>query len=112
MEYQRLIQAIARKTGIDELAVREVLNTFPDVLLECQVDEKTRTPLGVFTLVERKSSKPVVTPSGHQGSAKPQLIVRLKPGKRLRFELNEPSHSSDPTHEKAQLELGLEDPEL
>lgn len=86
MEYQRLIQLISARTGLPEDYVRDVIGALPEVLMEGEIGEKTRTPLGVFTIVERKTSKPVKTPTGHWGSAQPMVLARLKPGKRLQRE--------------------------
>ena len=86
MEYQALIARLAEITGSNEDTVRSVLGAFPGVIMEGDIGERTRTPLGVFTLTERKQSKPVMTPTGHWGSAKPMVLARLKPGKRLQRE--------------------------
>jgi hypothetical protein len=94
MEYQALIARLAEITGSNEDTVRSVLGAFPGVIMEGDIGERTRTPLGVFTLTERKQSKPVMTPTGHWGSAKPMVLARLKPGTRLRRDPSEPSDSS------------------
>ena len=100
MEYQQLIWRIAELTDTDEDIVRDVLAVFPDVIMQGEIGEKTRTPLGVFTLTERKTSKPVKTPTGHWGSAQPMVLARLKPGKKLRREAaSEPSSSSSQEQE-------------
>jgi len=91
MDYQTLIARIADIAGSDVETVRAVLGAFPVVLMEGEAGEKTRTPLGVFTLTPRKQSKPVKTPTGHWGTAQPMLLARLKPGTKLRRETtNEP----------------------
>jgi hypothetical protein len=107
MEYQRLIWLIAEQTGVDEETVRNVLSALPEALMEGEIGEKTRTPLGVFTLAERQTSKPVKTPTGHWGSAQPMILARLKPGKKLRREASSEgcSSSSSPTQESV-----VEDP--
>jgi len=87
---------IAERTGADEETVRNVLSALPDVVMEGEIGEKTRTPLGVFTIAERQTSKPVKTPTGHWGSAQPMVLARLKPGKKLRRDPNEPSSLSSP----------------
>jgi len=104
MEYQRLIWLIAEQTGTDEEVVREVLSALPDVIMGGEIGEKTRTPLGVFTLTERQTSKPVKTPTGHWGSAQPMVLARLKPGKKLRREgpSDGSSSSSSPTRESVE----------
>ena len=101
MEYQQLIWLRAARTGADVATVRDVLAAFPDVIMDGTIGENTRTPLGVFTIAERQTSNPVKTPTGHWGSAKPMILARLKPGKKLRREM--PSEvSSSPSQEQAQ----------
>lgn len=101
MEYRRLIKLISERTGLDEDRVRDVMNALPDVLMEDEVGEKTRTPLGVFSIVNRNTSKPVKTPTGQWGSAQAMVLARLKPGKRLQREPSSvPSSSSSPTPAK------------
>lgn len=101
MEYQALIARLAEITGSDVDTVRSVLGAFPVALMEGAVGEKTRTPLGVFTLTQRKESKPVMTPTGQWGSAKQMVLARLKPGTKLRRDPNEPSSSLPSSPEEA-----------
>jgi len=104
MEYQALLDRIAVITGSDTETVRSILGAFPVAIMEGDVGEKTRTPLGVFTLTRRKQSKPVKTPTGHWGSAQKMVLARLKPGTKLRRELsNEPSGLSSGTEEDPNL---------
>lgn len=86
MEYPRLVQIIAEQTGLEEEQVRAVLNAFPEALMKDEIGAKTRTPLGVFTIVERSASKPRRTPTGQWGTAKSMILARLKPGKALQRE--------------------------
>lgn len=97
MEYQRLIQLISARTGVDEDRVREVISALPEILMEGEIGEKTRTPLGVFTIAERKQSKIKQTPTGHWGSAQSMIMARLKPGKKLRREPSNGASSSPST---------------
>jgi nucleoid DNA-binding protein len=106
VEYSKLISMIAERTGISEEIIRNVLSAFPEIIMEGSIGEKTRTPLGVFTLVERKVSKPVKTPTGHSGIPKPMTVARLKPGKKLQQE--ESNQSSSTT--QLDLNLDSEDP--
>jgi len=104
MDYQALVERIAETTGSDADTVRAILGAFPGVVMEGDVGEKTRTPLGVFTLTQRKQSKPVKTPTGHWGSAQPMVLARLKPGTKLRRDSsNEPSGLSSEMEEDPNL---------
>ena len=82
MTYNDLTARISKLSGVSEESVREVLQAFPKALMEDAEGEKTRTPLGVFTIVERKE-KAVRTPDGKWSSAPAMIMARLKPGKKL-----------------------------
>jgi len=82
MVYSKLIERVAELSGVPEEQVRAVLQEVPKALMEGARGEKTRTPLGVFTIVERKE-KAVRTPDGKWSSAPALVLARLKPGKKL-----------------------------
>lgn len=82
MVYSKLIERVAELSGVPEEQVRAVLQEVPKALMEGTQGEKTRTPLGVFTIVERKE-KAVRTPDGKWSSAPALVLARLKPGKKL-----------------------------
>jgi len=86
MVYEKLTSRISEITGVPEKSVREVLQELPRVLMEDGKGEKTRTPLGVFSIVERKE-KAVRTPDGKWSSAPAMIVARLKPGKKLQRKL-------------------------
>ena len=83
MEYQQLLLRLAEQTETPVESVRKILETFPEILMEGAVGETTRTPLGVFTLKERKPGKTVQTPTGQWGAAQPIVRCKLKSGKKL-----------------------------
>ena len=70
-----LVARIAEETGVAEEDVRRVLAIFPDVLMEAEEGEQTRTPLGVFSIIRRKQ-KAVRTPDGIW-SAAPERIQAI-----------------------------------
>jgi nucleoid DNA-binding protein len=94
MVYSALVSRIAQETGIDEEDIRKVLGVFPEIVMEGEEGEQTRTPLGVFTVVRRKQ-KAVRTPDGVWSSAPERIQAKLKPGKKLQLDLNEPSSSDE-----------------
>jgi nucleoid DNA-binding protein len=94
MVYSALVSRIAQETGIDEEDVRKVLGIFPEIVMEGDEGEQTRTPLGVFTIVRRRQ-KAVRTPDGVWSSAPERIHAKLKPGKKLQRDLNESSSSDE-----------------
>ena len=95
MVYKALVSRISEVTGIDEEDVRKVLGILPDIIMEGEEGEQTRTPLGVFTIIRRKE-KAVRTPDGVWGSAPERIHAKLKPGKKLQRDVSGPSSSSEP----------------
>lgn len=94
MVYSKLTSRISELSGVPEDAVREVLQALPRVLMEDPEGEKTRTPLGVFTISLRKEKR-VRTPDGKWSSAPAMIVARLKPGKRLQRLLKEDGTPED-----------------
>ena len=97
MVYLDLVARIADETGVEEEDIRKVLKAFPEILMECEEGEKTRTPLGVFSIVRRKQ-KAVRTPDNVWSTAPERIQAKLKPGKRLQRDVdaNEPSTETEP----------------
>lgn len=89
MVYSKLTSRISELSGVPEDAVREVLQALPRVLMEGEEGDKTRTPLGVFTIAFRKEKR-VRTPDGKWSSAPAMIVARLKPGKRLQRKTRDP----------------------
>jgi len=83
MLYGKLTARIAELSGVSEEVVREVLYAFPRALMEDVESGKTRTPMGVFTLV-RRPEKRVRTPDGKWSKAPSLILARLRPGNRMR----------------------------
>lgn len=100
MVYSALVSRLAAETGVDEEDVRRVLRTFPNVLMEGEEGEQSRTPLGVFTIVRRREKK-VCTPDGIWSAAPERIQAKLKPGKRLQRLVDESSESSSSEAEEA-----------
>lgn len=82
MKYQNIIDVISNMTGIHKYIIKEVLDSFPKALMELQVGEKVRTPLGTFTMRYYESKKKDA-PNGRPGSTKEKVVARLKEGNAL-----------------------------
>ena len=98
--YSELVSRLAAVTGVDEEDVRKVLGSFPNVLMECEEGEQSRTPLGVFTIMLRKEKK-VRTPDGVWSAAPERIQAKLKPGKRLQRLVDGSSEPSSSEPEEA-----------
>lgn len=83
MYYDDLIVAIADETGIPFEIVKRVLSQFPVVLNKMEPGEQCRTPLGTF-ICWSKEAKPIRLPNGDEVMRKPENVIRLRPGKKLR----------------------------
>lgn len=92
MTYDDLIKHIARSSGIDNTTIRAVLDALPIALMLDEVDGKTITPLGTFTLKEKKS-RPHKMPDGTPVQIKGKIFSKLKPGKRLQVLDDDPRWS-------------------
>jgi len=89
MRYEELVGRIAEQTGQDPETVKAVLFTLPDALLDLEEGGHVRTPMGVFRRIRRKP-RTVKIPATQQDALVPEeLIVRLKPGNRLRHRVTE-----------------------
>lgn len=88
MTYDDFISKVSEASGATESTVRKVLSAMPEVLMAFPDGDKTRTPLGVFTLTERKE-KAVRTPDGKWSSAPAKVIAKLKSGKKLQREVRD-----------------------
>jgi len=95
MLYAKLVVRIAEVTGVPEEEVRRVLSAFPDVIMEGEEGEQTKTPLGTFRLVRRKRKR-VKDPQGRWTCSKERLDARIRPGKRLQRGPDEEPKKSEP----------------
>ena len=86
MTYNDLVAQIARTTGITHDRVRAALDALPSALLLLHRDEKVRTPLGVFTMLETRTREILLPSQDRTVQVAPKLVVKLRPGVRLRKE--------------------------
>lgn len=86
MKYADFLKRMSEETHLDKDVLRLVLDKMPDVLMEMEVGEKVRTPLGTFFCEERPPKK-VQLPSGEWSQAKKLRRVRIRPNSRMQEEI-------------------------
>jgi len=82
----------ANKTGkkpkrISLKLVREVLQAIPSAFQDLEEGDRVKTPMGVFRMTRRKSRLVRIPNSEEYAEVPSALVVKLRPGKQLRFEL-------------------------
>ena len=86
MDYETLIDDVAELSGLHTEVVRRVLFFLPDALMEMEVGETVRTPLGVFRMAQTHS-RPITLPDRKSTAVvSAKIVARLKPGMRLIIE--------------------------
>ena len=83
MYYDDLITNIENETGIPFDVIKRVLAKLPIELNKLEPGEQVRTPLGTF-ICWSKEEKPIRLPNGETVMRKPEDVIRLRPGKKLR----------------------------
>ena len=83
MYYDDLISNIEKETGIPFEEINRVLAKLPVELNKLEPGEQVRTPLGTF-ICWSKEDKPIKLPNGQMVMRKPEDVIRLRPGKKLR----------------------------
>ena len=84
MTYDDLVDAIASRSGQSTESVREVLTHLPDVLVQLDIGEDVRTPLGVFRKVQTRR-RSIMLPDGETKATVPgRVTIKLRPGVRLK----------------------------
>lgn len=86
MKYADFIKRMSEETHLDKDVVRAVLDKMPNVLMEMEIGEKVRTPLGTFFCEERPPKK-VQLPNGKWSQAKKLQRVRIRPNSRMQKEI-------------------------
>ena len=82
MKYADFVKRMSEETHLDKDVVRMVLDKMPNVLMEMEIGEKVRTPMGTFFCEERPPKK-VQLPNGVWSQAKKLQRVRIKPNSRM-----------------------------
>ena len=82
MKYKEFVEFMSDATQFPDEVIRTVMDALPDVLVYMQEGESLRTPLGTFTMKERKEKKS--KRFGKEWITIPtKEFVQLKSGKRL-----------------------------
>jgi len=96
MTYPELIADIAERTQVKPGIVKQVLGAVPDALLEMSEGEHVRTPLGTFRMT-RREKREIKLPDGPVAEVDPMLVVRLKPGHRIKSPASQPVPTPSPS---------------
>ena len=86
MTYDQLIADVARRTGLHTEVVRRVLFHLPDTLLQLDVGEVVRTPLGVFRMTQTKEREILLPNQESTANVPSKVTVKLRSGSRLKLE--------------------------
>ena len=86
MKYAELVKKIVEETGYESSVVKEILDSLPEILMEMEIGEKVRTPMGTFFCEERPPKK-VQLPNGKWSQAKKLKRVRIRPSSRMQIEI-------------------------
>jgi len=90
MNYKNLVANIAARSKHSPEIVRDILFHLPDALIQLNVGEKVRTPLGVFHMIHTKG-RMITLPDGVTTAEMPSKTqVKLRPGLRLKLPYAEP----------------------
>ena len=84
MRYEELVDLIAEQSDQSPKAVREVLFALPDALVLLKEKEQVRLPFGVFRMTRRKARSVTIPTSDIEVDVPSLMVVKLKPGSRLR----------------------------
>lgn len=84
MHYKELVIRLAAQSGQTPKAVRDVLFSLPDILITLDEDDKVRMPFGSFRMTRRQARSVTVPTSDEVVDIPAEMVVKLKPGSRLR----------------------------
>lgn len=85
MRYDELVTEIAKRSQNPKYLVKAILREFPHVLKDLlQEGDSILTPLGSMRAVRRKTRKVMPPDKSAPIEVPEKIIIKLKPGKRLR----------------------------
>ena len=84
MHYRELVDRLAAQSGQSPKAVRDVLFSLPDILITMADEDKVRMPFGSFRMTRRAARSVTVPTSDEVVDIPAEMVVKLKPGSRLR----------------------------
>ena len=88
MKYAELVQRLVEETNYDKVVIKEILDSIPEILMEMEIGQKVRTPMGTFFCEERPPKK-VQLPNGKWSQAKKLKRVRIRPSSRMQIEIED-----------------------
>jgi len=86
MTYDQLIADVAKRTGLHTEVVRRVLFHLPDSLIQMDVGDVVRTPLGVFRMTQTEQRKILLPDQESIANVPSKTTVKLRSGSRLKLE--------------------------
>lgn len=86
MNYLTLVDQLAIRTWLDKDSVKRFFESLADILVQLEEGEWVKTPIGTFRAYARPHKR-VKLACGKWVVAKPQLQIRLRPGKILKRNL-------------------------
>ena len=86
MTYDQLIADVAKRTGLHTEVVRRVLFHLPDALIQMDVGDVVRTPLGVFRMTQTEQRKILLPDQESIANVPSKTTVKLRSGSRLKLE--------------------------
>jgi nucleoid DNA-binding protein len=86
MNYDQLIADLAQRSGLHTEVVRKVLFHLPDVLIQMEVGDDVRTPLGVFRMAASKARDITLPDQKNTATVPAKIVVKLRAGSRLKLE--------------------------
>ena len=86
MTYDQLIADVAERTGLHTEVVRRVLFHLPDSLIQMDVGDVVRTPLGVFRMTQTEQRKILLPDQESIANVPSKTTVKLRSGSRLKLE--------------------------
>jgi len=92
MLWEDFLRRMTIRTGCPRELIRVIVEGIPEVLMEMEPGERTRTPLGYFTMHNKKARMVNYFGNKKYFPSKAAHVVKLKPGLRLQ---REPPPSED-----------------
>jgi len=77
---------VAKRTGLHTEVVRRVLFHLPDSLIQMDVGDVVRTPLGVFRMTQTEQRKILLPDQESIANVPSKTTVKLRSGSRLKLE--------------------------
>lgn len=83
MTYDELVERIVFISGCPEALVRLIFDAIPSALVDMEVKDHVRTPLGVFRMVKITKKRTRLFGTEKWSPGHTRIYVRLRPGVKL-----------------------------